>query len=74
MMVGGVMRHILSIFDMANELKSLGVDLTDGLLVESIMSSLLACYALIKTSYNTNEETWNIIDLVSFIINEELDP
>jgi hypothetical protein len=73
-MVGGVMRHILSIFDMANELKSLGVDLTNGLLVESIMSSLLACYALIKTSYNTNEETWNIIDLVSFIINEELDP
>lgn len=71
---GGVMRHIMSMCGITNELRSLRVDISDKFLVESIMSSLPARYAPIKTISDTNRETWSISDLVSFINNEEEDP
>ncbi|CAO2037376.1 unnamed protein product [Urochloa humidicola] len=71
---GGVMSHIMSICGIANELRSLGIDISDEFLVESIMSSLPARYAPIKSTYNPNRETWSILDFISYINDEEVDP
>uniref|UniRef100_A0A0A8YIT5 Uncharacterized protein n=1 Tax=Arundo donax TaxID=35708 RepID=A0A0A8YIT5_ARUDO len=71
---GRVEEHIMSICRMTAELETLEVSISDGLLVESILSSLPAQIAPMKINYNIQRETWSIAGLISFITNEEEDP
>ena len=68
----GIREHILGMCDMANRLKDMKMEISDGFLVHFIMTSLPSPqYAAFKINYNTNKDTWSISDLVSYCVEEE---
>ncbi len=68
---GRVREHIMNLCCMAAELETLEVPISDGLLVDSILSSLPAQLAPMKINYNIQRENWSIADLISYIADEE---
>ena len=68
---GRVREHIMNMCCMAAELEALEVSISDGLLVDSILSSLPAQLAPMKINYNIQRENWSIADLISCIADEE---
>lgn len=64
----GIREHILNMCDMANKLKDMKMEISDGFLVHFIMTSLPAQYALFKINYNTNKNTWCITELISYCV------
>ena len=67
----GVREHILSMCDMANKLKDMKMETSEGFLVHFIMTSLPSQYAAFKINYNTNKTTWSITELISYCVEEE---
>jgi hypothetical protein len=58
--------------DMANKLKEMQMEISDGFLVHFIMTSLPSPqYATFKINYNTNKTVWSISDLISYCVEEE---
>ena len=68
---GRVREHIMNMCCMAAELETLEVPISDGLLVDSILSSLPTQLAPMKINYNIQRENWSIADLISYIADEE---
>ena len=68
----GIREHILNMCDMANRLKNMQMEISDGFLVHFIMTSLPSLqYAAFKINYNTNKNTWSISELISYCVEEE---
>ena len=68
----GIREHILNMCDMANRLKDMQMEISDGFLVHFIMTSLPSPqYAAFKINYNTNKNTWSISELISYCVEEE---
>ncbi|CAN6721625.1 unnamed protein product [Malus baccata var. baccata] len=70
--VGSVREHILKMSDIAQKLKNLKHPLTDQFLVHMALNSLPAQYGQLKVSYNTQQATWDIDELISMCAQEEL--
>ena len=51
----GIREHILNMCDMANRLKEIQTEISEGFLVHFIMTSLPSQYAAFKINYNTNK-------------------
>jgi hypothetical protein len=56
---------------MATKLKVLDMTISEGFLVYFIMTSLLTHYTPFKVSYNTQNGKWNILELISYCVEEE---
>ncbi|XP_076959986.1 uncharacterized protein LOC143636218 [Bidens hawaiensis] len=69
--VNGVREHIMMMNDMANKLKSLDMEISDGFLVHFIMTSLLACFDSFKINYNTQRDKWSMSELMAMRVQEE---
>jgi hypothetical protein len=68
----GIREHILNMCDMANKLKEMQMEISNGFLVHFIMTSLPSPqYAAFKINYNTNKTVWSISDLISYCVEEE---
>ncbi|XP_076905222.1 uncharacterized protein LOC143560911 [Bidens hawaiensis] len=69
--VSGVREHIMMMNDMANKLKSLDMEISDGFLVHFIMTSLPARFDAFKINYNTHKDKWSMSELIAMCVQEE---
>ncbi|GAV60585.1 UBN2_2 domain-containing protein [Cephalotus follicularis] len=56
----GVREHILLMNDMATQLKSLDMEISEGFLIHFIMTSLPVQFSPFKINYNTQKEKWKM--------------
>jgi hypothetical protein len=66
-----VREHIMERRDMAAQLKSLKVDISESFLVHFILNSLLTEYTPFKISYNTHKDNWSVNELLTICVQEE---
>ncbi|KAL4574517.1 hypothetical protein LXL04_021349 [Taraxacum kok-saghyz] len=67
----GVREHIMMMTDMANKLKSMDLEISEGFLVHFIMTSLPVQFGPLKINYNTQREKWKMIELIAMCVQEE---
>lgn len=67
----GVREHIMMMTDMANKLKSMDMEISEGFLVHFIMTSLPAQFGPFKINYNTQREKWKMSELIAMCVQEE---
>ncbi|XP_038983363.1 uncharacterized protein LOC120111061 [Phoenix dactylifera] len=68
---GGIREHIMELRDIAAQLKSLEVDMSETFLVHFVLNSLPMEYAPFKISYNTHTEKWTMNQLLAMCVDEE---
>ena len=68
----GVQKHILNMTDKAAKLKELGMQVDESFLVMFILNSLPPQFGPFKIYYNTHKDTWNLNELTSMCIQEEV--
>ncbi|TXG56844.1 hypothetical protein EZV62_018157 [Acer yangbiense] len=66
-----VREHIMEMRDIAAQLKSLKVEISDYFLIHFILNSLPAEFGPFKISYNTHKENWSINALLTMCVQEE---
>ncbi|GJY00491.1 UBN2_2 domain-containing protein [Tanacetum coccineum] len=69
--VSGVREHIMMMSDMENKLKGKDMEISEGLLVHFIMTSLPMQFGLFKINYNTKKEKWKMSELIAMCVQEE---
>ena len=69
--ITGVRDHIMHIRDIAAQLKSLEVTMSDTFLVHYILNTLPQQYDPFKISYNTYKDKWSINELSTMCVQEE---
>ncbi|XP_010650196.1 uncharacterized protein LOC104879318 [Vitis vinifera] len=69
--VSGVREHIMQIRDIAAQLKTLEVEMSDSFLVYFILNTLPQQYRPFKISYNTHKDKWSINELLTMCVQEE---
>ncbi|KAL0313497.1 UNVERIFIED_CONTAM: hypothetical protein Sradi_5749000 [Sesamum radiatum] len=69
--LNGVHEHIMQMRDIAAQLKSLEVDMSESFLVHYILNTLPPQYAPFKISYNTHKDKWSINELMTMCVQEE---
>jgi hypothetical protein len=66
-----VRENIMTMTNMAAQLKSMDMSISDGFLVHFIMNSLPSDYGPFKINYNTQKDKWSIAELISHSVEEE---
>ncbi|RVW22647.1 hypothetical protein CK203_100643 [Vitis vinifera] len=69
--VSGVREHIMQMRDIAAQLKTLEVEMSDSFLVHFILNTLPQQYGPFKISYNTHKNKWSINELLTMCVQEE---
>ncbi|XP_052183041.1 uncharacterized protein LOC127795424 [Diospyros lotus] len=69
--IKGVREHIMKMRDIAAQLKSLEVTMSDSFLMHFILNSLPQQYGPFKISYNTHKNKWSINELLTMCVQEE---
>ena len=69
--VSGVREHIMMMSDMANKLKGMDMEISEGFLVHFIMTSLPMQFGPFKINYNTQKEKWKMSELIAMCVQEE---
>ncbi|KAL0455815.1 UNVERIFIED_CONTAM: Retrovirus-related Pol polyprotein from transposon TNT 1-94 [Sesamum latifolium] len=69
--LNGVREHIMQMRDIAAQLKSLEVDMSEYFLVHYILNTLPTQYAPFKISYNTHKDKWSINKLMTMCVQDE---
>ncbi|CAH9124977.1 unnamed protein product [Cuscuta epithymum] len=67
----GVREHIMMMSDMANKLKGMDMEISEGFLVHFIMTSLPTQFGPFKINYNTQREKWKMSELIAMCVQEE---
>ncbi|KAL4554216.1 hypothetical protein LXL04_037399 [Taraxacum kok-saghyz] len=67
----GVREHIMMMTDMANKLKSMDMEISEGFLVHFIMTSLPVQFGPFKINYNTQRKKWKMSELIAMCVQEE---
>ncbi|KAK9741622.1 hypothetical protein RND81_03G117900 [Saponaria officinalis] len=67
----GVRDYIMRMRDIAAQLKTLEVTISDAFLVHFILFTLPPQYAPFKISYNTHKDKWSINELMTMCVQEE---
>ena len=67
----GVREHIMMMSDMANKLKGMDMEISEGFLVHFIMTSLPMQFGPFKINYNTQKEKWKMSELIAMCVQEE---
>ena len=68
----GIQQHILNMTEKATKLKALGMGMDESFLVQFVLNSLPSQFAPFKIHYNTNRDQWNLNELTSKSIQEEV--
>ncbi|GAV90465.1 UBN2 domain-containing protein [Cephalotus follicularis] len=68
---GGVKSYVIRMVDYQTKLKALKVDLPDTCIVHQALNTLPPEFSIIKTKYNSQDESWSINDLISRVVVEE---
>ena len=68
----GIQDHILNMADKAAKLKTLGMNVDESFLVQFILNSLPSQFGPFKIHYNTNKDKWDLNELTSMCVQEEL--
>ena len=63
--------HIMKMTDAAEKLNSMDVNIGDKQLVFMILQALPAKYSQLKVSYNTQDKTWTVDELIAQCVQEE---
>jgi len=66
-----VREHIMKMRNMAAQLKSLEIDISESFLVHFILNSLPTEYTPFKISYNTYKDKWSVNELLTICVQEE---
>ena len=69
--IRGVRDHTMRMRDIAAQLKSLEVTMSDTFLVHYILNTLPQQYSPSKISYNTHKDKWSINELLTMCVQEE---
>nr|GEZ56011.1 UBN2_2 domain-containing protein [Tanacetum cinerariifolium] len=69
--VSGVREHIMIMSDMANKLKGMDMEISEGFLVHFIMTSLPMQFGPFKINYNTQKEKWKMSEQIAMCVQEE---
>ncbi|RVW18931.1 hypothetical protein CK203_102500 [Vitis vinifera] len=69
--VSGVREHIIQMRDIAAQLKTLEVEMSNSFLVHFILNTLPQQYGPFKISYNTHKDKWSINELLTMCVQEE---
>ena len=69
--VKGVREHIMQMRDIAAQMKTLEVDMSESFLVHYILNTLPLQYGPFKISYNTHKDKWSINELLTMCVQEE---
>ena len=67
----GVLDHIMRMRDIAAQLQTLEVTMSDTFLVHYILNTLPQQYSPSKISYNTHKDKWSINELLTMCVQEE---
>ena len=67
----GVRGHIMRMRDIAAQLQTLEVTMSDTFLVYYILNTLPQQYSPFKISYNTHKDKWSINELLTMCVQEE---
>ncbi|GJX26125.1 hypothetical protein Tco_0232421 [Tanacetum coccineum] len=67
----GVREHIMMMSDMANKLKGMDMEISEGFLVHFIMTSLPMKFGPFKINYNAQKEKWKISELIAMCVQEK---
>ena len=67
----GVRDHIMRMRDIAAQLQTLEVTMSDTFLVHYILNTLPQQYSPFKISYNTHKDKWSINELLTMCAQEE---
>lgn len=62
---GSVREHLLKLVNVANKLNTIDIGITDRFLVHMALYSLSTDYEQLKVSYNTQNESWSVNELIS---------
>ena len=68
--ITGVNDHIMRMKDIAAQLKSLEVTMSDTFLIHYILKTLPQQYSPFKISYNTHKDKWSINELLTMCVQE----
>ena len=68
----GIQQHILNMTEKATKLKALVMGMDESFLVQFVLNSLPSQFAPFKIHYNTNRDQWNLNELTSKCIQEEV--
>src|ERR1044072_8200364 len=69
--IKGARDHIMRMRDIAAQLKSLEVTMSDTFLVHYVLNTLPYQFAPFKISYNTHKDKWSINELLTMCVQEE---
>nr|GEX09268.1 putative zinc finger, CCHC-type [Tanacetum cinerariifolium] len=69
--VSGVREHIMMMSNMANKLKGIDMEISEGFLVHFIMTSLHMQFVPFKINYNTQKEKWKMSEQIAMCVQEE---
>ena len=69
--VSGVREHIMQMRDIAAQLKTLEVEMSDSFLVHFILNTLPQQYGPFKISYNKHKNKWPISELLTMCVQEK---
>ncbi|RVW67331.1 Retrovirus-related Pol polyprotein from transposon TNT 1-94 [Vitis vinifera] len=69
--VSGVREHIMQMRDIAAQLKTLEVEMSDSFIVHFILNTLPQQYGPFKISYDTHKDKWSINELLTMCVQEE---
>ena len=66
------MKHVIEMTNNAARLKTMGMVVNENFLVQIILNSLLSEYGPFQMSYNTMKDKWNVHELHSMLVQEEM--
>ena len=67
----GVRDYILRMVDLKAKLQALNVTIPDACIVHQALNTLPPDFGIIKTNYNSQDETWSVNDLIARVVAEE---
>ena len=66
--IRGVLDHIMRMRDIAAQLKTLEVEMSESCLVHFMLNTLPQKYGPFKISYNTHKDKWSINELMTICV------
>ena len=67
----GVRDYVLRMVDLKTKLQALNVSIHDAFIVHQALNTLPPDFGIIKTNYNSQDETWSVNDLIARVVAEE---
>ena len=68
---GNIKEYIMEMSNLVTRLRALKLELSDDILVQLVLISLIAQFSPFKISYNTQKEKWTLNELIAQCVQEE---